>query len=65
MKGWSFKEMERSTVEHTAKIIGEHSACAKALKDAATHDGPVRFIQARSRYDSMILIEKLPKDNPL
>jgi protein-disulfide isomerase len=37
------REVERETVERTARVIGEHSAAANALKAADEHDGPVRF----------------------
>lgn len=52
-------EMSRTVVENVAKIMGPYSACANALADADTHDGPVKFYQTER---GTILVEKLPKE---
>lgn len=46
----------RSVIESTATIMGEHSAAAKALRDADSHDGEIRFWVVRD--DNVIVVEK-------
>jgi hypothetical protein len=53
----------RETLERTAGIIGVQSAAAQALRDADSHDGPVRFYQVRSKHGTRIVVEKLAKDS--
>lgn len=43
-------------LKQTAGIIGPHSAAARALADAAKHNGPVRFW----RVGQTIVVEKQP-----
>jgi len=46
--------VSRSVVESTATVMGDHSAAAKALRDADNHDGEVRFWVV----DNVIVVEK-------
>lgn len=55
-------EVSRDVLERTAHIIGDSSAAALALKDAASHDGPVRFYQTPQHS---LIVEKLPKETTL
>ena len=48
--------LTREVLEMTAKVVGESSAAASALKDADSHRGPVRFWKRRNT----IIVEKLP-----
>lgn len=53
--GWI--ELERSVLERTAAIIGEHSAAAAAMADADAHKGDARFWKVPGGY---IVVEKSP-----
>lgn len=53
------EQVGRAAIEAVAYIMGESSAAAAALKDADSHDGPVRFWH--SPKGKMWLVEKLPK----
>jgi len=55
-------EVPRSVIERTAHIIGDSSAAALALKEADSHDGPVRFYQTPNHS---LIVEKLPKETTL
>jgi hypothetical protein len=46
----------RSAIESTAAVMGDHSAAAKALRDADSHDGEVRFWVVKD--DNVIVVEK-------
>jgi len=48
--------VDRAVVEATARIMGEYSAASKALQDADTHDGEVRFWFVPE--DHVIVVEK-------
>lgn len=52
--------LRRETLEMTALVMGEQSAAALALKDAAAHLGEVRFWKNKNT----ILVEKLPGKAP-
>ena len=51
-------EVPRDVLVRTASIIGEFSAAALALKEADTHDGPVKFYQTPEHN---LIVEKIPR----
>ena len=50
----------REVLEATARVIGPHSAAAKALADAAKHNGPVVFWT----HGNILWVEKRPPVPP-
>ena len=52
-------EIHQDVLARVATIMGPQSAAARALAEAAQHDGPVRFFRTDR---GSILLEKSPKE---
>lgn len=50
-------EIDRAVVEGAVYILGDASASAAALREADSHDGPVRFWKCRGS----LIVQKLEK----
>lgn len=55
LRSIKLEAISREVLEMTAHVVGPSSAAAEALKDADSHNGPVRFW----KRGNMIVVEKM------
>ena len=56
----SFQEIDVETLKHVAYVVGNSGAATAALREADSHDGPVKFFL--NKKSNSLLVQKLPKN---